>query len=309
MKLEDAVLKTKQAWNTKDILEILGIELIENFDKDYYNQKIEKLPKWNYFISDLDWTFFRWTLQKEAVSLFIKFVISKWLYTLKADKYYDFLVDLEYFYELEKKAFNKEIVFSEYLNAGIYLLLKHKNLVDWDDYLAFIRYNFSTKEKIKPFRFSIEKMKEILSEDNIFLFVSWAPDFIFEIYLELLKIYISKNIWEEEAKKIYGFGTKIWKCGKYFCPLWASHNKTSFINLLREKWIFKKTIWWMWDTSADFWISKALDKWNDFWFINPEKKVIEKFDELYYKEINYKMIFERKDLVCEFEKNSIKIFN
>lgn len=306
MRLEEAIKLTKKEWNKKDILEILWVCMLDDYWKNYYTEKIEKLPKWEYFISDLDWTFFRWTLQKEAVSLFIKFVVSKEYYNINPEKYFEFLKDLEYFNKLEKQAHNKEIAFFEYLNAGIYLLLKHKNLVSWEDFLNYIRYSFSSKEKIKPFRFSIAKMKEVLDSGKNFLFVSWAPDFIFEIYLELLKNYIIKNIWKSESNNIYGFGTNICEKWEYFAPLWWASNKTNFINILKNKKIITKTIWWMWDTWSDFGISAALDKWNKFFFINPERKVIEKFDELKSEKIDYKIIIERKDLICEIEKDSFK---
>ena len=306
MRLEDAIKSTKEAWNTKDILEFLWINMLDNYNKKYYSEKIERLPNWEYFISDLDWTFFRWTLQKEAVSLFIKYVVSKELYNINTDNYYEFLKDLEYFNKLEKQAFNKEINFWEYLNAGIFLLLKHKDLVNWEDFLTFIKYHFSSKEKIKPFRFSMKKMKEVLDSGKIFLFISWAPDFIFDIYLELLKDYIVKNIWKSESNNVYWFWTNIWWTCNYFCPMWWSQNKTDFINILKNKKIITKTIWGMWDTSWDFGISASLDKWNDFFFVNPEKKVLERFDELKTDWINYKMIIERKDLICEINKENIK---
>ena len=265
MRLADAIKNTKEAWNTKDILEFLWIDMLNDYNKKYYSEKIERLPKWEYFISDLDWTFFRWTLQKEAVSLFIKYVVSKELYNINTDNYYEFLKDLEYFNKLEKQAFNKEINFWEYLNAGIFLLLK-----------------------------------------QIFLFISWAPDFIFDIYLELLKDYIVKNIWKSESNNVYWFWTNIWWTCNYFCPMWWSQNKTDFINILKNKKIITKTIWGMWDTSWDFGISASLDKWNDFFFVNPEKKVLERFEELKTDWINYKMIIERKDLICEINKENIK---
>ena len=307
MRLEDAINMTKQTWNTKDILEILWVCMVDDYWKDYYKKKIEMLPKSEYFISDLDWTFFRGTLQKEACSLFIKFVVSKRYYDINPEEYYEFLKDLEYFNKLEKAAHNKEIVFWEYLNAWIFLLLKHRKLVDWNDFLNFIRVHFSSKEKIKPFRFSMAKMKEVIDSGKNFLFVSGAPDFIFDIYLELLKKYIVKNIWKSASNNIYWFWTNICEKWEYFAPLWGNSNKTNFINLLKEKNIITKTLWWMWDTWSDFGISAALDKGNDFFFINPERKVIEKFEELKTDWINYKMILERKDLICEFDKNDVKI--
>lgn len=306
MRLEDAVSQTKQIWNTKDILEILWIEMIENYNTNYYNEKIDKLPKWEYFISDLDWTFFRWSLQKEAVSLFIKFVVSKSYYNINPEKFFEFIKDLEYFNKLEKQAHNKEINFWDYLNAGIYLLLKHKDLINWNDFLDFIKVSFSEKEKIKPFKFSMQKLKEVLDSGKIFLFVSGAPDFIFEIYLELLKNYIVKNIWKSAWNNIFWISTNIDKNWRFFTPLWWRTHKTTLIKILREKWIITRTLWGMWDTGGDFGISDALDSKNNFYFINPERKVLEKFEELKTENIDFKMIIERKDLICEINRENIK---
>lgn len=306
MNLENAVLQTKKEWNTKDILEILGIEMIENYDTDYYNERIEKLPKWEYFISDLDWTFFRWSLQKEAVSLFIKFVVSKSYYNINPEKFFEFIKDLEYFNLLEKQAQNKEINFSDYLNAGIFLLLKHKNLIEWNDFLNFIKSSFSEKEKVKPFRFSMWKLKEVLDSGKNFLFVSGAPNFIFEIYMELLKNYIVKNVWISASNNIFWISSNFDKNMKFFTPLWWRKHKETFINILREKNVITKTIWWMWDTWWDFGISDALDKQNEFFFVNPERKVLERFEELKTKNIDFKMIIERKDFIGEIDRKSVK---
>lgn len=306
MKLENAVLQTKKEGNTKDILEILGIEMIENYDTDYYNERIEKLPKWEYFISDLDWTFFRWSLQKEAVSLFIKFVVSKSYYNINPEKFFEFIKDLEYFNFLEKQAQNKEINFSDYLNAGIFLLLKHKSLIEWNDFLNFIKSSFSEKEKVKPFRFSMWKLKEVLDSGKNFLFVSGAPDFIFEIYMELLKNYIVKNVWISASNNIFWISSNFDKNMKFFTPLWWRKHKETFINILREKNIITKTIWWMWDTWWDFGISDALDKQNEFFFVNPERKVLERFEELKTENIDFKMIIERKDFIWEIDRKSVK---
>ena len=143
MILEKALIELKNKWNTKDILEILWIKFNYNyFNHNYYYNKLDLLPKWDYFISDLDGTFFRWTLQKEAVTLFIKFVRKQDYLDLDFDKYQCFLKDVKFFNDLEKQAFNKEIEYFEYLNAGIYLLLRHRELIDWDDYLIFIKNSF-----------------------------------------------------------------------------------------------------------------------------------------------------------------------
>jgi hypothetical protein len=104
--------------------------------------------------------------------LFIKFVRKQDYLNLDLEKYQCFLRDVKFFDDLEKKAYNKEIEYFEYLNAGIYLLLRHKELIVWDEYLSYIKYTFKKKEKINPFRFSINKLKEVLESGNNFIFVS-----------------------------------------------------------------------------------------------------------------------------------------
>jgi hypothetical protein len=49
-----------------------------------------------------------------------------------------------------------------------------------------------------------------------------------------------------------------------------------------------------------------LDNDSDFYFVNPEKKVIDKFDEFKKDSINYHLIIERKDLIVEIKKDDIK---
>ena len=308
MNLENALNKLNDKNNDKDILELLGIVFLNNYSEEkYYSERIKKMHIWDYFISDLDGTFFRWVLQKEAFSLFVKFVKKQKLLDLDLDKYYEFLTDLKFFDALEKKAYNKEIEYFEYLNAWIYLMIKHKNLVSWDDYIIFVKNNFKYKEKITPFRFSFQKMQEILMWWWNFVFVSWAPNFIFDIYLELLKEYVWKNIGFSYANNVFWFWSYV-DFDKYtFTPLWWREHKKSFINNLIDLKIINKTLWWMWDTSSDFWISYSLDKWNDFYFVNPEKKVIINYEEFKIEWINYHNIIERKDLIFEINKKDINI--
>ncbi len=307
MILEKALVELNSKQNTRDILEILWITFnCNHFDNDYYKDKIEKFTKWEYFISDLDGTFFRWTLQKEAVSLFIKFVKKQDYFDMDLDDYSNFLKDVKFFNDLEKKAYNKEIEYFEYLNAGIFLLLKHKNLVEWDEYLAYIKYSFKKKEKINPFRFSFKKLKEILEGGKNFIFVSWAPDFIFDIYLDLLKKYIWKNIWEQYIKQIFWVWSFLSINTQEYMPLWGKDHKSWFIKRLIDNWIFTNIVWWMWDTASDFWISYMLNENTDFYFVNPEKKVFDKFDEFKKDNINYHFVIERKDLIIEVKKEDIK---
>lgn len=307
MILEKALIELNNKWNTRDILEILWITFrCDYLSHHYYKNKLKFLVPWDYFISDLDWTFFRGTLQKEAVSLFIKFVRKQDYLNLDLEKYQCFLRDVKFFDDLEKKAYNKEIEYFEYLNAGIYLLLRHRELIVWDEYLSYIKYTFKKKEKINPFRFSINKLKEVLESGNNFIFVSWAPDFIFDIYLDLLKVYIAKNIWEQYIKQVFWIWSHLSFSSQEYIPLWGKEHKNSFIELLTKEKIIKNIIWWMGDTASDFWISYSLDNDSDFYFVNPEKKVIDKFDEFKKDSINYHLIIERKDLIVEIKKDDIK---
>ena len=308
MNLKNALLVFNDKNNKKDILEILWITFTNDYlSHKYYLDRINQMHKWKYFISDLDGTFFRGVLQKEAFTLFVKFVKKQNYLNLDLENYYLFLQDVKFFNELEKKAYNKEIEFFEYLNAWIYLLLKHQSLINWEEYLSYVKYSFKMKEKINPFRFSFRKIKEILESGNNFLFVSWAPNFIFDIYLEQLKEYISKNIWKSLSNNIFWFWSYVSLSSDEFVPLWWVNHKESFINILKDKKIIDNVIWGMWDTSSDYWISFTCDDNTDFFFVNPEKKVLDSFDRLNKKEINYHLIIERKDLIFEFKKEDIKI--
>jgi len=308
MNLKEALDVISTESNDKDILELVWINFREDFLlQEYYSTKIWDMHRWDYFISDLDWTFFRGVLQKEAFTLFVKFVKKHNYFDLNLEDYYLFLKDLEFFNELEKKAYNKEIEYFEYLNAWIYLMIKHKNLIIWDDYLSFVKYSFKSKEKINPFRFSIQKLKEILEKWDNFLFISGAPSFIFEIYLELLKWYISKNIWSSYSNNVFWFWSNVFLDNDEFTPLWWRSHKKEFISILKKTWVINKTIWWMGDTSSDFWISYWLDNWNKFYFVNPERKVIDNFDIFKDKRIEYDLIIERKDLIFSIKKEDINL--
>lgn len=308
MKLEEVLDVLKQKTNDKDILEHLWIKFRTDYlEQEYYSQKILSMHRGDYFVSDLDWTFFRGVLQKEAFTIFVKFVKKHNYLDLNIDDYYLFLKDLEFFNKLEKKAYNKEIEFFEYLNAWIFLLLKHKNLVDWQWYLNFMKYSFRLKEKINPFRFSFAKMKEVLLSGGNFVFVSGAPNFVFDIYLELLKEYIWKNIGKSYANNVFWFWSNVFLELDWYTPLWWRDHKKDFINILRERKIINKTIWGMWDTASDFGISYALDLWNKFYFVNPEKKVVDNIEKFKIENIDYELIIERKDLIFKIKKEDINL--
>lgn len=130
-------------------------------------------------------------------------------------------------------------------------MLRYKKLINWQEYLNFIKYNFKTKEKINTFRYSFKKIKELLESWNNFIFVSGTPDFIFDIYLDWLKDYVAKNLWKAFANNIFWF-------------------------------------------------------WSHVSMNNPEKKVLDNFDNFKKEGINYHLIFERKDLVFEMNKEDIK---
>jgi hypothetical protein len=93
---------------------------------------------------------------------------------------------------------------------------------------------------------------------------------------------------------------------KEYSPLWGREHKQCFVEILKNKWIFNNIIWWMGDTSGDYWISYLLKENTDFFFVNPEKKVFDKYDEFKKDKINYHFIIERKDLIIEIKKEDIK---
>lgn len=310
MLLKEAIETQRLNNNKIDILELLWIKISDNhFDEKYYLEKIEKLEKWDYFFSDLDWTFFRWMLSKETFTLFVKFVKKQDLLTFDTQKFKEFLDDNLYFDELEKKAYNKTIAYNDYINAWTFLLFKYKDLIVWEEFLYYIKQNFKKREKVNPFRFSFAKIKEVLESWANFVFVSWAPDFTLEIYLELLKTYIDKELWKNYDNKIHAFWTYMWLKDMTCIWLFWLNYKDKFIKRLNETWIINKVIWWMWDTKSDYWISINLDDNSNFYFVNPEQWVIENFENLSKKSINYKFIFERKDMIIDMKLEDINIIN
>jgi hypothetical protein len=95
--------------------------------------------------------------------LFVKFVKKQNILNYNLKDYTEFVLDLGYFDILEKQAYNKEVPFYEYLHAGIYLLIKHRKLVVWQDYTKYLKNSFIQKEKITPYRFSFQKLTEVLN--------------------------------------------------------------------------------------------------------------------------------------------------
>lgn len=310
MLLEEAIKIHQNHKGKTDILELLWIEIEEDFSREtYYTNKLKLLKNKKIFISDLDWTFFRWTMTKEIFSIFFKFVKSKDITTLETSKVKEFLDDNLYFNNLEKKAYNKQIKYSEYINAWTFLLFKYRDLVNWQEFLIFLKNSFIKKQKVNPFRFSLAKMKEILKKWDDFVFVSWAPHFALEIYIDLLKIFIKDETWFDYSDNIEGFWTYFWLNNSHCIPLFSKIHKTNFVNYLKNTSEIKKIIWWMGDTIADYWISLNLDDDSIFYFVNPEISVVLDFNKHKKEWINYKFIIERKNLIFEMQTDNINILN
>jgi len=307
MKLEEAIKIVKlNPW--MDILTTLGIKVYDDYDiEKVYWDKINKLPEWEYFISDLDWTFFRGVLLQEAFTLFSKYVRNLDIRNLDIERYKDFLDDYKYFLSLENATYNKQISYTDYLLAGMFLIYKYHDFVSWDDFLSYLKENFYLKQKVNPFKFSFGKMAKVLLEGKYFLFVSWASSFVFDIYLQLLKDFIWNHLGEEYIKNIYGFSSYVNFEKKEVYNLWQNHNKFEFIKYIKLVWKVKKLIWWMWDTIADFGIAEHVENWKDFYFINPEYSVIEKINQMEEMSVKIHFINERKNLIFEYDPKKIKI--
>jgi len=310
MLLKKALIIHKNSnWKT-DILETLWIKIKNNYlEKKFYKNKVEKLPKWKYFLSDLDWTFFRGTLIKEAFSLFAKYLRNQNIENINLEKYKEFLDDYKLFKKIEKDAYNKKINFNDYLNSWLFIIYKYQELIDWKDFLWGLKNYFYKKQKVNPYRFSIEKMSGVLKKWNNFLFISWASDFVFEIYLELLKVYIWENIWKKYIRQIHWISSYADFENKNVYNMWNMTWKYEFITELKKQEFLQEITGWMWDTSSDYWIANHLPKGSDFYFINPAYTAITEFKELANKDINFHFIAERKDLIFEYDIENIKILN
>lgn len=308
MKLAELLdLKNKKSDN-KDVLEYSWIKIDGHFlEEDYYSDHFNKLPKANYFISDLDWTFFRWMLSKETFSLFIKYIRKQNFLDLDLNKYKEFVDDIFVFNELEIKAYNKEVKYSDYIDAWTFLLFKYKELVNRDLFLEFLKNSFKQKQKVNPYRFSMKKLIEVLDNWDNFLFVSGAPSFTLNIYLKLLKDYITNEFGIDCEDRIFWYWSYINPKLKHSVLMFWYNHKDKFIKHLKEEKIINKVIWWMWDSKADFWISNNIDDWYNFYFVNPDAWVVNNFKDLENQKINYEIIFERKDLIFKTDLDNIKV--
>ncbi len=309
MKLNEAIILLSKHWWKVDILELLWIELRNNIlSEPYYKESFSKLPVWDYFVSDLDWTFFRWMLAKETFSYFFKFIKKKDLIRYSdIERIKEFLDDNKYFDELEKKAYNKQIDYIDYMNAWIFLLFKYRDLASWSDFLKYLKDIFTQKQKLNPFRFSIKKMIEVLESWKNFIFISWANHFVLEIYLELLKEFVSELIKKDYSQNIFAIWTYVWIRNSHFVPMFWRVSKDNILKLLKEQKIINHIIWWMWDTSSDYWIANNVDIWWNFYFVNPEESVLNNFESLKREWINYEFIFERKNLIFKMDISKIDL--
>ena len=309
MKLQEAMQIVKlNPW--MDILTTLWIKVYDDYDIELvYGKNIEKLPKWEYFISDLDGTFFGWVLLQEAFTQFSKYVRNLDIRNIDIEKYKDFLDDYKYFLELENATYNKQISYTDYLLAWMFLIYKYYDFVSWKDFLAYLKESFYLKQKVNPFKFSFWQMAKVLIEWKKFMFVSWASSFVFEIYLDLLKQFVGQHLWKEYVKNIYWFSSYVNLEKKEVYNLWQNHNKYEFIKYAKTVWKIEKVIWWMWDTIADFWIADHVEKGYDFYFINPEQSVLDEFTKRENNLSNIHFINERKNLIFEYNPETIKILD
>ncbi len=308
MLLQEALeIHKKSKWKI-DILETLWAEIKNNYyEQKFYQKIVDKLPIGEYFISDLDWTFFRGILIKEAFTIFAKYLREQDVTTINLIKYKEFLDDFKLFKKLEKEAYNKKIDYNDYLTAWLFLINKYHDLWNWEKFLEYLKNYFYKQEKVNPFRFSMKKLKEVIQNWQYFLFVSWASSFVFTIYLDLLKDYIKKELWEKYVKNIYWFSSYANPKEKIVYNLWNMQWKYDFIKELKNKNIFTKIIWWMGDTNSDYWIANHLDNNANFYFMNASYSAVTQYKKLANKYINFHFIFERKDIIFEYDINKIKL--
>ncbi|MDD3646775.1 MAG: hypothetical protein PHH06_05225 [Candidatus Gracilibacteria bacterium] len=310
MLLKEAIELHKKHNGKTDILELLGIELRDNYlEEEYYKNKLNTLEPGDYFISDLDGTFFRGMLSQETFSLFFKYIKRQNLLNYDAGEFKEFLEDNKFFDKLERDSYNKKIKYGEYINAGTFLLFKYKRLIKWDSFINYLKESFVRKEKVNPFRFSIRKIKDVLNAGNKFVFVSGAPHFVLEIYVQLLKEHLKEDINQKYLNNIEGFGSYMKVNNSHALGLFGKDQKDNFIKLLKKTGKVKKIIGGMGDTKSDYGISYNLEEGETFYFVNPEQSVIENYDKLKTDSVKYRFIIERKNLIFEINPKDVNILD
>ena len=303
--LYEILVKNGKDW---DVLESLGYS-IKNADSNvkYYQYKIDTLPEWKYFISDLDWTFYRGFTIELTIDYFVNYVKSLSINSISLESYKNFIEDYYYFSKIKQKAYNREVDFMLYLDVGIYFLYKYIDKFDYENFIKFLRDILHIKLIVNPYRFSIKKLNEVLQKGMKFLFISWASHFIFDLYLDLLKKYISNLYGKDLADNIYWFWSYSDFESKTIYNLWSYEQKKEFIKQIKDKKNIE-IVWGMGDTISDFWIADNVVSWKDFYFVNPDYKVIEEFEKYKRNDINYHFINERKGFYFEYFIDDIRIF-
>ena len=310
MLLKDALeVSIQTQWKT-DILETVWIEVKKDYlNEKYYLDRANNLPKWRYFLSDLDWTFYRWFLIKDTFTLFVKYFKELDIDKINLSVYKEFIEDYQLFRKMEKQAFNKQIEYLKYIYAWLFILFKYASYANWDIFLFYLKEHFYKHEKVRWFRFSLNKLKEILENDINFMFVSWSSNFIFDIYLWLLRDYITNALWVKAADKIYGFSSYVNFNQRYVYNLNTEDQKFNFILKLKELSIFKEIIWGMWDTESDYGIANSLNKWKKFYFVNPTCWVIKNHNLKWKEDVDFIFIYESKDLIFQYNLWDITVLN
>jgi len=302
MNVKKAIKIHKKSGNI-DILELLWIKIKYNYSEEiYYKKIINQLPKWNYFISDLDGTFFRWMLIQEAIEVFTKFIKNIDIEILNKG----FFSDYHYFKELEKDAYNKQIHYLEYINAGLYLIFKYCNLINWEQYINELGKHFKKHQKVNPYRFALKILRETVEKWNYFLFISGTSSYIFDIYLNLLKEFVGKHMDKKYIGQIYWVASYVNMYEKYVYNVWSEKGKEGLLKYLKNSWKINKIIWGMWDTNSDFAIYKSIDKWK-FFFVNPDRNVILNLKNKTYN--NIETIYERKDVIFKCNPKNIELID
>ncbi len=307
MNLQQILNSNDFASREKDILDYLGMEYSTDWQSfEHISEFVSNLPKGNYFVSDLDWTFFRGFLIQEAFNEFIKYVRNIDIRKLDVELYSQFIKDLGVFYQLKKQAFNKQISFQTYLDIWLFMIVNYQKLVNWNMFLHHLKERFAIKNLVNPYLFSLQKLKETVEEGHYFLFVSGGSDFVFDIYLEELKKYLREQFGLDVNGNLFWISSIVDFEQRRSSCLWKRECKDSFLKFLKAQREDIHLIWWMGDTHSDFGIAQNLDQ-KDFWFINPAKNVFEQLKD--FKDINFHLIFEDKDSVFEMPIEKIKLLD
>ncbi len=307
MNLQEILNSNDFTSREKDILDYLDIEYTtdrQSFRK--ISEFVSNLPRGNYFVSDLDWTFFRGFLIQEAFNEFIKYVRNIDIRKLDTELYGQFIRDLGVFYQLKKQAFNKQISFQTYLDIWLFMIINYQNLVDWNMFLHHLKERFAIKNLVNPYLFSLQKLKEVVKKGDYFLFVSGGSDFVFNIYLEELKKYLRQQFGLNVNWNLFGISSIVDFEQRRSSCLWKKNCKDSFLKFLKSQRPDITLIWWMWDTNSDFGIAQNLDQ-KEFWFINPARNVFDQIEK--FKDIKFHFIFEDKDSIFEMPIRNIKLLN